>query len=66
MIVLTIILTPLLPGEGFIARGIIQDVTVFEHVHFATANEFARYAAKHWTNKYSTRICWTGVRKETA
>lgn len=65
MLVITIILAPLDKG-GFIARGIIQDVTVFEHVHFANANEFARYAAKHWTNKYITRICWTGVKKGAA
>lgn len=33
--------------EDVIARGISEDVTLFEHVHFSSYAEFARYIKRY-------------------
>jgi hypothetical protein len=62
VLTLSIILCELADGS-VLARGIIQDVTVFEHVTFASLDELAKYASIHWLPKYTVRTTWTGARR---
>lgn len=67
MLTLSVILShsPLSDGS-IIARGIIQDVTVFESVTFASPDELAKYAARHWLPKYTLRTTWTHKRSRAS